>query len=148
MLLFLFCISIFFKGEFPVWEDQKGERSPLPPALPVGHALSQRYSRGRELWPGQESGPHDTHHHRGEFLLVITSGLLLVLHLSQWGMLCPSDTPEEESCGLVKNLALMTHLTTEGGYCWSLQVALLLVLQLSQWGMLCPTLQRKRSGAW
>lgn len=32
---------------------------------------------------------------------------------SQWGMLCPSDTPEGESCGLVKNLALMAHITTE-----------------------------------
>ena len=28
-------------------------------------------------------------------------------------MLCPSDTPEGEGCGLVKNLALMTHITTE-----------------------------------
>jgi hypothetical protein len=27
--------------------------------------------------------------------------------------LCPSDTPEGESCGLVKNLALMTHVTTD-----------------------------------
>lgn len=27
-------------------------------------------------------------------------------------MLCPADTPEGESCGLVKNLALMTHVTT------------------------------------
>lgn len=32
---------------------------------------------------------------------------------SQWGMLCPSDTPEGEACGLVKNLALMTHITTD-----------------------------------
>ena len=32
---------------------------------------------------------------------------------SQWGMLCPSDTPEGESCGLVKNLALMTQVTTD-----------------------------------
>lgn len=30
----------------------------------------------------------------------------------QFGMLCTSDTPEGESCGLVKNLALMTHITT------------------------------------
>merc|ERR1719317_1908191 len=37
------------------------------------------------------------------------------LQPSQWGMLCPSDTPEGESCGLVKNLALMTHITTEAG---------------------------------
>ncbi|PIA61730.1 hypothetical protein AQUCO_00200015v1 [Aquilegia coerulea] len=36
------------------------------------------------------------------------------LQPSQWGMLCPCDTPEGESCGLVKNLALMTHVTTDG----------------------------------
>ena len=35
------------------------------------------------------------------------------LQPSQWGMLCPSDTPEGEACGLVKNLALMTHITTD-----------------------------------
>ena len=28
-------------------------------------------------------------------------------------MLCPSDTPEGEACGLVKNLALMTHITND-----------------------------------
>jgi len=28
-------------------------------------------------------------------------------------MLCPSDTPEGESCGLVKNLALLAHVTTD-----------------------------------
>ncbi|CAG5113129.1 Oidioi.mRNA.OKI2018_I69.chr2.g7269.t1.cds [Oikopleura dioica] len=31
---------------------------------------------------------------------------------SQWGMLCPSDTPEGAQCGLVKNMALMSHVTT------------------------------------
>ncbi|KAF3789669.1 DNA-directed RNA polymerase III subunit 2 [Nymphaea thermarum] len=31
----------------------------------------------------------------------------------KWGMLCPCDTPEGESCGLVKNLALLTHITTD-----------------------------------
>lgn len=35
------------------------------------------------------------------------------LQTSQWGMLCFSDTPEGESCGLVKNLALTAHITTE-----------------------------------
>jgi len=35
------------------------------------------------------------------------------LQPSHWGMLCPSDTPEGESCGLVKNLALTTHVTTD-----------------------------------
>ena len=35
------------------------------------------------------------------------------LQPSQWGMVCPSDTPEGESCGLVKNLALLSHVTTD-----------------------------------
>jgi len=35
------------------------------------------------------------------------------LQPSQWGMLCPSDTPEGEACGLVKNLALSAHVTTD-----------------------------------
>jgi len=28
-------------------------------------------------------------------------------------MICPSDTPDGESCGLVKTLALLTHITNE-----------------------------------
>lgn len=35
------------------------------------------------------------------------------LHTSSWGMLCPVDTPEGESCGLVKNLALLAEITTD-----------------------------------
>jgi len=34
------------------------------------------------------------------------------LQPSQWGMLCPADTPEGEQCGLIKSLCLMTHVTT------------------------------------
>ena len=49
--------------------------------------------------------------------LTATSGVQVsgprALQPSQWGMLCPADTPEGESCGLVKNLALMTHVTTD-----------------------------------
>eukprot|EP00940_MAST-03C_sp_MAST-3C-sp2_P002322 g2322.t1 len=30
---------------------------------------------------------------------------------SQWGMVCPADTPEGEQCGLVKSLALLAHIT-------------------------------------
>lgn len=43
-------------------------------------------------------------------------------------MLCPCDTPEGEACGLVKNLALMTHVTTdeEEGPLLSLVCSLLL----------------------
>ncbi|KAL0226689.1 hypothetical protein P9112_014013 [Eukaryota sp. TZLM1-RC] len=35
------------------------------------------------------------------------------LQLSQWGVVCPTDTPEGESCGLVKNLALLCHVTND-----------------------------------
>ncbi|KAH0485044.1 MAG: hypothetical protein KVP17_002428 [Porospora cf. gigantea B] len=35
------------------------------------------------------------------------------LQPSQWGLLCPCDTPEGEACGLVKNLSLMTHVTND-----------------------------------
>lgn len=35
------------------------------------------------------------------------------LHTSSWGMLCPSDTPEGEACGLVKNLAILAEITTD-----------------------------------
>ncbi|XBI42884.1 hypothetical protein VPH35_107731 [Triticum aestivum] len=35
------------------------------------------------------------------------------LQPSQWGMLCPCDTPEGELCGLTKNLALLAHVTTD-----------------------------------
>ena len=40
--------------------------------------------------------------------------------------LCPSDTPEGESCGLVKNLALMTHVTTDSDV--SIRVVLVVVV--------------------
>lgn len=32
---------------------------------------------------------------------------------SHFGLICPSDTPDGESCGLVKTLALLTHITNE-----------------------------------
>lgn len=35
------------------------------------------------------------------------------LHTSSFGKLCPADTPEGESCGLVKNLALLAEITTD-----------------------------------
>lgn len=33
------------------------------------------------------------------------------LHNSQWGMICPAETPEGQACGLVKNLALLTYVS-------------------------------------
>ena len=35
------------------------------------------------------------------------------LQPSQWGMVCPADTPEGESCGLDKNLALTAFVTSD-----------------------------------
>lgn len=31
--------------------------------------------------------------------------------VSQWGMICPAETPEGQACGLVKNLALMSYIS-------------------------------------
>ena len=36
-----------------------------------------------------------------------------ILQSSHWGMLCASDTPEGEKCGLTKNIALLTHITVD-----------------------------------
>ncbi|KAK9918353.1 hypothetical protein WJX75_003429 [Coccomyxa subellipsoidea] len=33
------------------------------------------------------------------------------LHNSQWGVICPAETPEGQACGLVKNLALMSYVS-------------------------------------
>jgi DNA-directed RNA polymerase beta subunit len=35
------------------------------------------------------------------------------LHSTQWGRLCPNETPEGQNCGLVKNLAIAAIVTTE-----------------------------------
>ena len=33
------------------------------------------------------------------------------LHNTIWGFMCPAETPEGHSCGLVKNLSWLTHIT-------------------------------------
>ena len=33
------------------------------------------------------------------------------VHTSQWGLICPAETPEGEKCGLVKNLAVTAHIS-------------------------------------
>lgn len=35
------------------------------------------------------------------------------LHPTQWGRICPSETPEGPNCGLVKNFAQMVEISTE-----------------------------------
>jgi DNA-directed RNA polymerase II subunit RPB2 len=34
-----------------------------------------------------------------------------MLHCTQWGMVCPAETPEGHAVGLVKNLSLMAHVS-------------------------------------
>jgi DNA-directed RNA polymerase II subunit RPB2 len=34
-----------------------------------------------------------------------------MLHCTQWGMVCPAETPEGHAVGLVKNLSLMAHIS-------------------------------------
>ncbi|KAN0021895.1 hypothetical protein ACTFIU_004040 [Dictyostelium citrinum] len=33
------------------------------------------------------------------------------LHNTHWGIVCPSETPEGQACGLVKNLAMMSYIS-------------------------------------
>ena len=33
------------------------------------------------------------------------------LHCTQWGVICPYETPEGAPIGIVKNMALMCHIT-------------------------------------
>jgi len=35
------------------------------------------------------------------------------LYPSQWGVVCPSDTPEGESCGIIKNLSILTYISLD-----------------------------------
>lgn len=35
------------------------------------------------------------------------------LHATQWGRICPNETPEGQNCGLVKNLAVGTIISTD-----------------------------------
>lgn len=35
------------------------------------------------------------------------------LHNSQWGLICPAETPEGGPVGLVKNLALMAYISVQ-----------------------------------
>lgn len=45
---------------------------------------------------------------------------------SHWGIICPSDTPDGESCGLQKHLALLTYITTDQHKDKILKIAILL----------------------
>lgn len=38
-----------------------------------------------------------------------------LLHNSQWGIVCPAETPEGQTCGLIKNLAFMATVSDRSG---------------------------------
>lgn len=67
------------------------------------------------------------------------------LQPSQWGMLCPADTPEGEACGLVKNLALLTHVTTDVEEAPVLRLVFLLGAQEAA---VAPWAELHRRGVW
>ena len=82
-------------------------RAPTPPTVSIAccsqvpltrmHRRSQSDAAQRRLGTGawvQVSGPR-------------------ALQPSQWGMLCPCDTPEGEPCGLIKHLAMLSHITVD-----------------------------------
>jgi DNA-directed RNA polymerase II subunit RPB2 len=50
------------------------------------------------------------------------------LHNTHWGMVCPSETPEGQACGLVKNLALMAYISVGSP-------SAPIVAFLEEWGM-------------
>lgn len=58
------------------------------------------------------------------------------LQPSQWGMLCPADTPEGEQCGLIKNLSLMATVSTGlGDIAFSIMMPLLYGLGVQDIGL-------------
>lgn len=65
------------------------------------------------------------------------------LQASQWGMLCPSDTPEGESCGQVKNLALLAHVTTDDNF--NTIAKMIYNLGVQDYEIICGEEQRHRS---
>lgn len=68
------------------------------------------------------------------------------LQPSQWGVICPSDTPEGEACGLVKNLALMTHITTDVDEEAIIRVAFILGVEgMSCFGIVTNSLTRSHT---
>ena len=76
------------------------------------------------------------------------------LQPSQWGMVCPADTPEGESCGLDKNLALTAFVTQDADplpvqlLAFALGVQPLAVLAASQLHAKCGTALRAAAAAW
>ncbi|RZC47461.1 hypothetical protein C5167_040407 [Papaver somniferum] len=50
------------------------------------------------------------------------------LHNSQWGIMCPAETPEGQACGLVNNLALMAYITVGSS-------AIPILETLDEWGV-------------
>lgn len=35
------------------------------------------------------------------------------VHISYWGFICPCETPEGQTCGIVKNFAFLSYVTNK-----------------------------------
>lgn len=60
------------------------------------------------------------------------------LHPTQWGRLCPSETPEGPNCGLVKNLAEMVELSTGYDNVDEIRNILYNTLGVEKFKFICP----------
>lgn len=61
------------------------------------------------------------------------------LHNTHFGMVCPSETPEGQACGLVKNLSLMTYVSVGSNSNFIIEL-------LDEWGVLSLELCGKENG--
>jgi len=68
-----------------------------------------------------------------------------LLHASSWGLICPSETPEGGSCGLVKNLSLMCSIR-HGTFSTPMCQLILRVIDPSPTPLLLATESQKRDG--
>jgi DNA-directed RNA polymerase II subunit RPB2 len=59
------------------------------------------------------------------------------LHWTHWGLNCPSETPEGQSCGLVKNLALLAHIRV-GCSAYPITRILLLLSEMTPFSLAAP----------
>jgi DNA-directed RNA polymerase II subunit RPB2 len=51
--------------------------------------------------------------HNTQVQSTVPACLRLLTHVLQWGVMCPAETPEGSSVGLVKNMALMCHFSVD-----------------------------------
>jgi hypothetical protein len=114
------CTGAHDKDNIPVWEDSQSQwtaSTSTKPSMLFSHLKYFRFHLCSQLlafiWWGQIKLSVVLLYCFLWHTWFAVGVVLMFLVWWQWGMLCPCDTPEGEACGLVKNLALMTHVTTD-----------------------------------